>query len=181
VSAPKCWARGPLKRIRKWLSSTNNQIPISNIQGQNIENHATKIQNCLQKRDNEFPSSFEDRALSKNTYTCSILKECVNKYRHDRLHIKNYVNSWIHENYLPVIFCHFMFHKIILFLALTRTSQLWRCCFFFHSHTHGISIVSRLCLWPARLFMFLLIFNEQRVPKFTFVLVLTYYVNCIYL
>ena len=32
-----------------------------------------------------------------------------------------------------------------------------------------------------RLFMFLLIFNEQRVPKFTFVLVLTYYVNRIYL
>jgi hypothetical protein len=29
----------------------------------------------------------------------------------------------------------------------------------------------------ARLFMFLLIFNEQRVLKFTFVLVLTYYVN----
>jgi hypothetical protein len=29
----------------------------------------------------------------------------------------------------------------------------------------------------ARLFMFLLIFNEQRVPKFTFVLVLTYYVK----
>jgi hypothetical protein len=29
----------------------------------------------------------------------------------------------------------------------------------------------------ARLFMFLLIFNEQRVPKFTSVLVLTYYVN----
>ena len=28
----------------------------------------------------------------------------------------------------------------------------------------------------ARLFMFLLIFNE-RVPKFTFVLVFTYYVN----
>ena len=28
--------------------------------------------------------------------------------------------------------------------------------------------------------MFLLIFNEQRVPKFTFVLVLTYYVNRIY-
>ena len=28
----------------------------------------------------------------------------------------------------------------------------------------------------ARLFMFLLIFNE-RVPKFTFVLVLTYYIN----
>jgi hypothetical protein len=27
------------------------------------------------------------------------------------------------------------------------------------------------------LFMFLLIFNEQRVPKFTFVLVFTYYVN----
>jgi hypothetical protein len=33
----------------------------------------------------------------------------------------------------------------------------------------------------ARLFMFLLFFNEQRVPKFTFVLVLTYYVNRIYL
>ena len=33
----------------------------------------------------------------------------------------------------------------------------------------------------ARLFMFLLIFNEQRVPKFTLVLVLTYYVNLIYL
>jgi hypothetical protein len=32
----------------------------------------------------------------------------------------------------------------------------------------------------ARLFMFLIIFNE-RVPKFTFVLVLTYYVNRIYL
>jgi hypothetical protein len=29
----------------------------------------------------------------------------------------------------------------------------------------------------ACLFMFLFIFNEQRVPKFTFVLVLTYYVN----
>ena len=29
----------------------------------------------------------------------------------------------------------------------------------------------------ARLFMFLLIFNEQRVPKFTFVSVLTYYVK----
>ena len=29
----------------------------------------------------------------------------------------------------------------------------------------------------ARLFMFLLIFNEQRVPKITFVLVLTYYVK----
>ena len=29
----------------------------------------------------------------------------------------------------------------------------------------------------VRLFMFLLIFNEQRVPKFTFVLVLTYYVK----
>jgi hypothetical protein len=29
----------------------------------------------------------------------------------------------------------------------------------------------------AHLFMFLLIFNEQRVLKFTFVLVLTYYVN----
>ena len=29
----------------------------------------------------------------------------------------------------------------------------------------------------ARLFMFLLIFNEQRVLKFTFVLVLTYHVN----
>jgi hypothetical protein len=29
----------------------------------------------------------------------------------------------------------------------------------------------------ARLFMFLLIFNEQRVLKFTFVLGLTYYVN----
>jgi hypothetical protein len=29
----------------------------------------------------------------------------------------------------------------------------------------------------ARLFMFLLIFNEQRVLKFTFVLVLTYYIN----
>jgi hypothetical protein len=29
--------------------------------------------------------------------------------------------------------------------------------------------------------MFLLIFNEQRVPKFTFVLVFTYYVNRIYL
>ena len=33
----------------------------------------------------------------------------------------------------------------------------------------------------VHLFMFLLIFNEQRVPKFTFVLVLTYYVNRIYL
>jgi hypothetical protein len=33
-----------------------------------------------------------------------------------------------------------------------------------------------LCL-VAHLFMFLLIFNEQHVPKFTFVLVLTYYVN----
>ena len=33
----------------------------------------------------------------------------------------------------------------------------------------------------VRLFMFLLIFNKQRVPKFTFVLVLTYYVNHIYL
>ena len=31
-----------------------------------------------------------------------------------------------------------------------------------------------------RLFMFMLIFYEQRVPKFTFVLVLTYYVNRIY-
>ena len=29
----------------------------------------------------------------------------------------------------------------------------------------------------ARLFMFLLIFNEQRIPKFTFVLVLTYYIK----
>jgi hypothetical protein len=29
----------------------------------------------------------------------------------------------------------------------------------------------------ARLFMFLLIFNEQRVSKITFVLVLTYYVK----
>ena len=29
----------------------------------------------------------------------------------------------------------------------------------------------------AHLFMFLLIFNKQRVPKFTFLLVLTYYVN----
>jgi hypothetical protein len=29
----------------------------------------------------------------------------------------------------------------------------------------------------AHLFMFLLIFNEQRVPKFTFALVLTYYVK----
>jgi hypothetical protein len=33
----------------------------------------------------------------------------------------------------------------------------------------------------ARLFMFSVIFNEQRVPKFTFALVLTYYVNRIYL
>jgi Ca2+/Na+ antiporter len=40
--------------------------------------------------------------------------------------------------------------------------------------------VALLCL-VACLFMFLLIFNEQRVPKFTFVLVLTYYVNLIYL
>ena len=29
----------------------------------------------------------------------------------------------------------------------------------------------------SRLFLFLLIFNEQHIPKFTFVLVLTYYVN----
>jgi hypothetical protein len=29
----------------------------------------------------------------------------------------------------------------------------------------------------STLFMFLLIFNEQRVPKFTFILVLTYYVK----
>jgi hypothetical protein len=36
--------------------------------------------------------------------------------------------------------------------------------------------VALLCL-VVRLFMFLLIFNEQRVPKFTFVLVLTYYVH----
>jgi hypothetical protein len=40
--------------------------------------------------------------------------------------------------------------------------------------------VALLCL-VARLFMFLLISNEQRVPKFTLVLVLTYYVNLIYL
>ena len=33
----------------------------------------------------------------------------------------------------------------------------------------------------VHLFMFLLIFNEQRVPKFTFALVVTYYINCIYL
>ena len=36
--------------------------------------------------------------------------------------------------------------------------------------------VALLCL-VAHLFMFLLIFNEQRVPKITFVLVLTYYVK----
>jgi hypothetical protein len=40
--------------------------------------------------------------------------------------------------------------------------------------------VALLCL-VAHLFMSLLIFNEQRVPKFTSVLVLTYYVNRIYL
>ena len=134
------------KRIRKWLSSTNNKIPkaISNIQGQNIENHTTKIQNCLQKRTMNFQVHLKTElwvrihiVYSKNVW--------IN--RHDRLHIKNYVNSWIHENYLPVIFCHFMFHKIILFW----TFQLWRCCFFSHSHTHGISIVSRLCLWPLQL------------------------------
>ena len=36
--------------------------------------------------------------------------------------------------------------------------------------------VALLCL-VVRLFMFLLIFNKQRVLKFTFVLVLTYCVN----
>ena len=40
--------------------------------------------------------------------------------------------------------------------------------------------IALLCL-VAWLFMFLLIFNKQRVPKFTFVLVLTYYINRIYL
>jgi hypothetical protein len=40
-----------------------------------------------------------------------------------------------------------------------------------------IELFGALLRLVTRLFMFLLIFNEQRVPKFTFVIVLTYYVN----
>ena len=144
------------KRIRKWLSSTNNKIPkaISNIQGQNIENHTTKIQNCLQKIkifNKKGTMNFQVHLKTELWVRIHIVySKNVWINRHDRLHIKNYVNSWIHENYLPVIFCHFMFHKIIL-IWLWPGLPSCEDVVFSHSHTHGISIVSRLCLWPLQL------------------------------
>jgi hypothetical protein len=53
--------------------------------------------------------------------------------------------------------------------AVTR--HRWNC-----QELKYLIFVALLCL-VARLFMFLLIFNEQHVPKITFVLVLTYYVK----
>jgi hypothetical protein len=53
----------------------------------------------------------------------------------------------------------------------TVTRHRWNC------RNLSIEFSGVLLRLVARLFMFLLIFNEQRVLKFTFVLVLTYYIN----